>query len=362
VILGTANFFVPVSIVHPVWMIVFLVLTATTFCLFGFALGIWANGFEQLQFIPMLVITPLTFLGGAFYSIDMLPPAWRAFSLFNPIVYLISGFRWSFYGAEDVPVLVSLRMTLGFFFALPRVVAWIFRTGIPPQKLSYSARIPALATTLAFCAYSRCTTWAKVGHRRRRHHVVQLREALGHVGQRERGVDFGVQAPERRLGRLRRREEAEVRGVAGVRVAELAQGRHVGQRGEALRRGGGEDAEPALLQHRVDARARIGGEQLELAARGIGDDLAAAAVRHVHQVQARDAQLLHHQVAERRDARSADAQRARLRLCLRDQRCEILAGEGRRRRAGRPAHTSRSRAARRPSARRKAPCRRAAAA
>ena len=129
VILATANFFVPVSVVHPVWMIVFLVLTATTFCLFGFALGIWANGFEQLQFIPMLVITPLTFLGGAFYSIDMLPPAWRTFSLFNPIVYLISGFRWSFYGAEDVPVLVSLSMTLGFFFATLAVVAWIFRTG-----------------------------------------------------------------------------------------------------------------------------------------------------------------------------------------------------------------------------------------
>ena len=129
VILGTANFFVPVSIVHPVWMIVFLVLTATTFCLFGFVLGIWANGFEQLQFIPMLVITPLTFLGGAFYSIDMLPPAWRTFSLFNPIVYLISGFRWSFYGAEDVPVLVSLAMTLGFFVACLALVAWIFKTG-----------------------------------------------------------------------------------------------------------------------------------------------------------------------------------------------------------------------------------------
>jgi ABC-2 type transport system permease protein len=129
IILATANLFVPVSIVHPVWMIVFLVLTATTFCLFGFALGIWANGFEQLQFIPMLVITPLTFLGGAFYSIDMLPPAWRAFSLFNPIVYLISGFRWSFYGTEDVPVLVSLGMTLGFFLLCLGVVAWIFKTG-----------------------------------------------------------------------------------------------------------------------------------------------------------------------------------------------------------------------------------------
>ena len=129
VILATANFFVPVSIVHPVWMIVFLVLTATTFCLFGFALGIWANGFEQLQFIPMLVITPLTFLGGAFYSIDMLPPAWRTFSLFNPIVYLISGFRWSFYGNADIAVGTSLAATLGFFAALLTIVWWIFKTG-----------------------------------------------------------------------------------------------------------------------------------------------------------------------------------------------------------------------------------------
>ncbi|MGH8724937.1 MAG: ABC transporter permease, partial [Burkholderiales bacterium] len=129
VILATANLFVPVSISHPLWMIVFLVLTATTFCLFGFILGIWADGFDQLQFIPMLVITPLTFLGGAFYSIDMLPPAWQTFSLFNPIVYLVSGFRWSFYGTADVPVLVSLAMTLGFFFLCLAVVAWIFRTG-----------------------------------------------------------------------------------------------------------------------------------------------------------------------------------------------------------------------------------------
>jgi ABC-2 type transport system permease protein len=127
--LVTAAFFVPVSIAHPVWMALFLVLTSTTFCLFGFALGIWAKSFEQLQFVPMLVITPLTFLGGAFYSIDMLPPAWRTFSLFNPVVYLISGFRWSFYGAEDVPVLVSLGMTLGAFFLCLAVVAWMFRTG-----------------------------------------------------------------------------------------------------------------------------------------------------------------------------------------------------------------------------------------
>jgi ABC-2 type transport system permease protein len=129
VILATANLFVPVSIAHPLWMIAFMVLTATTFCLFGFILGIWADGFDQLQFIPMLVITPLTFLGGAFYSIDMLPQAWRTFSLVNPVVYLISGFRWSFYGVEDVPVGVSLAMTLGFFLICLAVVAWIFRTG-----------------------------------------------------------------------------------------------------------------------------------------------------------------------------------------------------------------------------------------
>ena len=129
VILATANLFVPVSISHPLWMVAFLVLTATTFCLFGFILGIWANGFEQLQFVPMLVITPLTFLGGAFYSIDMLPPAWRSFSLFNPIVYLVSGFRWSFYDVADVPIGISLAATLGFFLVCLAVVTWIFRTG-----------------------------------------------------------------------------------------------------------------------------------------------------------------------------------------------------------------------------------------
>jgi len=110
-------------------MILFLLLVATTFCLFGFVIGIWANGFEQLQFIPMLIITPLTFLGGAFYSIDMLPPAWRAFSLFNPVVYLISGFRWSFYGSADVSVGVSMLMTVGFFVICLALVAWIFKTG-----------------------------------------------------------------------------------------------------------------------------------------------------------------------------------------------------------------------------------------
>jgi ABC-2 type transport system permease protein len=129
VILATASVFVPIRILHPGWMIAFLVMTAATFSLFGFILGVWANGFEQLQFIPMLVITPLTFLGGAFYSIDMLPPAWRTFSLFNPVVYLISGFRWSFYGSSDVEVAVSLAATLGFFALCLGVVWWIFRTG-----------------------------------------------------------------------------------------------------------------------------------------------------------------------------------------------------------------------------------------
>jgi ABC-2 type transport system permease protein len=129
VILATATLFVPLKIVHPFWMISFLVLTAATFCLFGFIIGIWAKGFEQLQFIPMLVITPLTFLGGAFYSIDMLPPAWRTFSLFNPVVYLISGFRWSFYGTSDVSVGASLGVTLGIFVLCLFVVGWIFRTG-----------------------------------------------------------------------------------------------------------------------------------------------------------------------------------------------------------------------------------------
>jgi ABC-2 type transport system permease protein len=129
VILATANLFVPIEIRHPVWMAAFLVLVAATFCLFGFIIGIWAKGFEQLNFIPMLIVTPLTFLGGAFYSIDMLPPAWRTFSLFNPVVYLISGFRWSFYGTSDVTVGVSLGMTLAFFVACLAGVAWIFRTG-----------------------------------------------------------------------------------------------------------------------------------------------------------------------------------------------------------------------------------------
>jgi ABC-2 type transport system permease protein len=129
IILVTANFFVEVRILHPVWMVAFLVLTAATFCLFGFVIGVLSQGFEQLQFIPMLVITPLTFLGGAFYSIDMLPPAWRTVTLFNPVVYLISGFRWSFYGTADVGVGASLAATLGFFAICLGAVAWIFRSG-----------------------------------------------------------------------------------------------------------------------------------------------------------------------------------------------------------------------------------------
>ncbi|HEX8625423.1 MAG TPA: ABC transporter permease [Allosphingosinicella sp.] len=129
VILATAAFFVPLQILHPLWMIGFLVLIATTFSLFGFIIGIWGKNFEQIQFVPMLIVTPLTFLGGAFYSVDMLPEPWRTATLFNPIVYLISGFRWSFYGVGDVPVGISLAATLGFLLVCLAVVAWIFRTG-----------------------------------------------------------------------------------------------------------------------------------------------------------------------------------------------------------------------------------------
>jgi ABC-2 type transport system permease protein len=129
IILTTAALFVPIEIVHPFFMVAFLLLTALTFSLFGFVIGIWAKGFEQLQFIPMLIVTPLTFLGGAFYSIDMLPPAWRTIALFNPVVYLISGFRWSFYGSSDVAVGLSLSMTLGFLTVLLAVVRWMVRTG-----------------------------------------------------------------------------------------------------------------------------------------------------------------------------------------------------------------------------------------
>jgi len=129
IILATASLFVPIQILHPLWMVAFLVLTAITFSLFGFIIGVWAKGFEQLQFVPMLIVAPLAFLGGAFYSIDMLPPAWRTLTLFNPMVYLISGFRWSFYETSDVGVGVSLAMTLAFLAICLVLVAWIFRTG-----------------------------------------------------------------------------------------------------------------------------------------------------------------------------------------------------------------------------------------
>lgn len=129
IILATAGLFVPLRIAHPVWMILFLVLTAVTFSLFGFIIGIWADNFEKLQLVPLLIITPLTFLGGSFYSINMLPPAWKTVSLFNPVVYLVSGFRWSFFGQGDVSVGVSLAMTALFLAAFLAIVAWIFRTG-----------------------------------------------------------------------------------------------------------------------------------------------------------------------------------------------------------------------------------------
>lgn len=128
-ILATATCFVPVQILHPWSMLAFLLLTSASFSLFGFVIGIWAKGFEQLQFIPMLIVTPLTFLGGAFYSIDMLPGAWQKIALFNPVVYLISGFRWSFYGIADVSVGISLGMTVGFLVMLLLVVWWMVRTG-----------------------------------------------------------------------------------------------------------------------------------------------------------------------------------------------------------------------------------------
>ncbi|MDZ7828415.1 MAG: ABC transporter permease [Halofilum sp. (in: g-proteobacteria)] len=129
IILATAGLFVPLEIAHPFWMLLFLVLTAITFSLLGFIIGIWADGFEQLQFVPLLVITPLTFLGGTFYSIDMLPPFWQTVTLFNPVVYLVSGFRWSFYDLGDVGVGVSLLMVLVFLTVCMSVVIWIFHTG-----------------------------------------------------------------------------------------------------------------------------------------------------------------------------------------------------------------------------------------
>ena len=128
-ILVTARVFVPYEIAHPLWMVGFLVLTAVTFSLFGFIIGIWADNFEKLQFVPMLILTPLTFLGGTFYSIEMLPEPWRSVALFNPIVYLVNGLRWTFYGASDVSILVSAGSTFAFLAACIVVIAVIFRTG-----------------------------------------------------------------------------------------------------------------------------------------------------------------------------------------------------------------------------------------
>ncbi|PTU31796.1 ABC transporter permease [Stenotrophobium rhamnosiphilum] len=128
-ILLTARIFVDYQIMHPVWMVFFLVLTAITFSLFGFIIGVWADGFEKLQIIPMMIVTPLTFLGGSFYSINMLPGIWQQIALFNPVVYLISGFRWSFYGVSDVSMSVSVGMTLVFMTLCFAAIAWIFKTG-----------------------------------------------------------------------------------------------------------------------------------------------------------------------------------------------------------------------------------------
>ena len=129
IILTTAGLFVPLQIAHPVWMLVFLVLTAVTFSLFGFIIGIWADGFEKLELIPMLIVMPLTFLGGSFYSISMLPPVWQKLSLFNPSVYLISGFRWSFFDKAEMPIGTSFAMTVLFFIAALSVAIWIMKTG-----------------------------------------------------------------------------------------------------------------------------------------------------------------------------------------------------------------------------------------
>ena len=129
IILATSTLFVPIEIRHPLWMLMFLVLTSVTFSLLGFIIGIWADSFEKLQIVPLLVVTPLTFLGGSFYSIDMLPPVWQTITLFNPVVYLVSGFRWSFYEISDVAVGVSLVMTAVFMIICLAVVRWMFRTG-----------------------------------------------------------------------------------------------------------------------------------------------------------------------------------------------------------------------------------------
>ncbi len=129
VILLTARMFVPFDVAHPIWMVGFLILTSITFCMFGFIVGVWADGFEKLQLVPMMIVTPLTFLGGSFYSIKMLPPVWQTISLFNPVLYLVSSFRWSFYGVSDLSVPLSLGMTVVFLAACLLVVQWIFRTG-----------------------------------------------------------------------------------------------------------------------------------------------------------------------------------------------------------------------------------------
>ena len=129
IILATARLFVPFTVVHPIWMIGFLVLTAVTFSFFGFLTGLWANSWEKLQIIPALIVTPLTFLGGSFYSINMLPPIWQKIALFNPVVYLVSGFRWSFYGVADVNVALSFGMTLLFLAACGTTTSWMLRTG-----------------------------------------------------------------------------------------------------------------------------------------------------------------------------------------------------------------------------------------
>ncbi|WCT72324.1 ABC transporter permease [Sphingomonas naphthae] len=129
IILATARLFVPYHIEHPFWALVFLILITVSFCLFGFILGCWADGFEKLQIVPLMIITPLTFLGGTFYSIDMLPQPWRTITLFNPIVYLVNGFRWAFYGIADVDIRVSAGLTLLFLLACIGVISWIFKTG-----------------------------------------------------------------------------------------------------------------------------------------------------------------------------------------------------------------------------------------
>jgi ABC-2 type transport system permease protein len=129
IILATARLFVDYTVLHPLWMFLFLILTAVTFSLFGFIIGIWADGFEKLQVVPLMIVTPLVFLGGTFYSIDMLPEVWQTITLFNPVVYLISGFRWAFYGVSDVHIMVSVGMILVFLSLCMGAIWWIFKTG-----------------------------------------------------------------------------------------------------------------------------------------------------------------------------------------------------------------------------------------